>query len=207
MGDLAVSSVFYPSSGFTAAVVFGCNQKHREEIVKRITASMSKNWTSHPLLIMGIVAELERERHHKLVREQVGKLIQRMLDLSNHEQISTTSKMKKDYYGVGSWIDLNQLRSELQRCKIHLARMMEHIDELDGIIAADAEKLDNNAPIDPSEANWRHACAETGRRMKSRLREIMHNYDTDIRECTMAVDGLALATQMVGHHSKHSHRP
>lgn len=214
-----MSSVFYPKSGFTAAVVFGCNKTLTDDIAGRMRAA--ENSTSHPLLMMGVVAEIERERHSKLVREQVFQLLGRVYALSKQEQISTTSTIQRDHYSIDSWIKISQLRSELQTWKAQLSRMVEHIDQLedevfkeqtsnpfkgsfgsysDTIVEEDMSLDDEKTCLRRSasdEVNWKHHGRKTGRRIKRRLREISNDYDQSIRECTMVIDGLILATQMV----------
>ncbi|KAB5572487.1 hypothetical protein GE09DRAFT_1099696 [Coniochaeta sp. 2T2.1] len=194
IGDMAVSSVFYPDTGFTAATVFGCSQSAIEDILGRLDAAADS--ITHPLLIIGIVVELEYKRHDDLVRDQVTKLIQRVLDLSNLEEISTTSKVRKDYYSVGAWIDVNQLRSDLQTWKVQLDRMIEHIDQLNDTFEMKITSPTSSCSVGSADPGWRQQAAITGRRLKKRLKEIIHDYDKNIRECNMALEGLALATQM-----------
>lgn len=239
---MAVSSVFYPKSGFTAAVFFGCDETLREDITGRMYTA--ENATSHPLLIMGIVAEVERERHSILVRDQVFQLLGRVSALSNPVQITTDSTMKKDHYSVESWFKISQLRSELQTWKVQLAHMVEQIDQLEEevfteqsysspstfkdavpesptsdttqVATDDLDEVDEKLikqqeehTSTPDEVDWRQHGRQTGRRIKRRLREIMNDYDQRIRECTMVIDGLILATQMVlpPSHPLPTHRP
>jgi hypothetical protein len=227
---VAVSSVFYPKSGFTAAVFFGCDETLRDDITGRMYSA--ENATSHPLLIMGILAEIEFKRHSILVRDQVFQLLGRIRALSSQVQITTDSTMKKDHYSVESWYKISQLRSELQTWKVQLAHMVEHIDQLEKEVFTEQSYSSSSTfkdvvPDSPSsdttqvetddleevdeklikqhdehtsttdEVDWRQHGLQTGRRIKSRLRVIMNEYDQKIRECTMVIDGLILATQMV----------
>src|SRR6516162_8446292 len=105
---MAVSSVFYPKTGFTAAVVFGCNKSMRLSMSASI--ENSEDASTHPLLIIGIMAEIERERHFKLVTDRVFQLLERVYAVSNTDQISATSKIHREHYSVNLWMKVNQLR-------------------------------------------------------------------------------------------------
>ncbi|KAK0724959.1 hypothetical protein B0H67DRAFT_569202 [Lasiosphaeris hirsuta] len=193
-GDLAVSAVFYPDTGFTAAVVFGCSHDIAEEIAGRID-NAEDSW-NHPLLIMGIIAEIEKERHFELVKKRVFRLLQRVRAVSNSARISSTSEMTKENYSVDLWIEVSQLRSALEAWKAQLIKMLEHIGELERELWVVSENrlADSTSTLTP---NLRQLIAkETGRRMQRRLKEILCEYDQKIRECTMVIDGMALSTQL-----------
>lgn len=95
-----MSCNFYRDSDFTTHVVFGCDEEMRESIAARI--ENSEEAFSHPLLMIGILAEIERERHLSLVRDQVHSLLQRVYTLSNQEKISESSVLGSDNYSVDS---------------------------------------------------------------------------------------------------------
>lgn len=190
-GDLAISSVFYPASGFTAAIVFGCTGDLKDQIIGRLKMTQSENWSSHPLLIIGILVELERTRHREQVKERTGLMMQRVLDLHNDDVnlTTTTARLKKDNYSVMVWIKIIQLRDSMQSWKAQLQRMIEHADQLEREILVSG----NNSTKD----DWRQHAAHTGSQIKKRILEIFNDYDHDIRQCTAVISGLTLATQMV----------
>jgi hypothetical protein len=219
---VAVSSVFYPGSGFTAALFLGCSKPVTNDIAGRIRSA--ENSTSHPLLIIGFLAEIERERHVNLVERQVFQLLSRLHALSRPEQISATSTMHGDSYSLKSWIRISELRSELETWKVQLSRMVQHIDELEQDVFIDQSSSGASASLRSGssvtevettvvderdseslglrktaseEANWRQHGRDAGRRIKRRLTEIIHEYEQNMRRCTIFIDGLALATQMV----------
>lgn len=116
------------------------------------------------------------------------------------EADSPASKVRKDHYSVDAWLKLNQLRSDLQTWKVQLARMIEHIDQLDGVFTEKTPRPADSCAGTTDETNWRGHAAKTGKRMKRRITQIMHDYDKNMRDCDYAVDGLSLATQMVSRH-------
>lgn len=72
---------------------------------------------------------------------------------------------------------------------------------------SDAPKAHNVQEISGSISNWdfekqnvkyiNHQMRRAGRKIKDRLRAIIDEYDDKIRDCTMRVDGMAMATQWV----------
>lgn len=237
-GDMAISSVFYPSSGFTAAVFLGCNEGLTREITNRLR--VAENSTSHPLLVIGMLVEIERKRHLRLVDDQVFTAMKQIYSSRDMESAPTTSESNGAHkYLQDSWFAITRLRSELENWKLQLELMIEHVDYLERDVFAEPCLTDSDAtgstrnslaglstssdstligpelykdlgdkPVDlesPSskeisqipEVDWRQHGRDTGRRIKKRLRVIMNDYDKQIRECTMAIEGLQLDTQMV----------
>ncbi|KAK4160434.1 hypothetical protein QBC43DRAFT_325516 [Cladorrhinum sp. PSN259] len=221
-GDLAVSSVFYPETGFTAAVVFGCSDDIADQIAARIDNSEDA-WT-HPMLVIGIVAEIERARHLELVQRRVFNLLEQVRAINTSEAISSTSELVKETYSVDLWISVSQLRIALETWKIQLAKMDAHITELERDILSGSDSFGEQA-IQPnnqrssamrqglqhrdsfssqaSEATitddselWKLSARKTGRKIQKRLREIMSEYDEQIRECSMVIDGMTLSAQL-----------
>ncbi|XDG00419.1 hypothetical protein ABKA04_000034 [Annulohypoxylon sp. FPYF3050] len=59
-GDLALSLTYVPSKDTTFAVIYGCHKDQIDDIEKRIEGAGDK--TEYPLLLVGLLVELERER-------------------------------------------------------------------------------------------------------------------------------------------------
>lgn len=195
---MGASCTFHRDFGFTTSIVFGCNEEMRESIAARI--ENSEGASAHPLLIMGILAEVERERHLKLVEQQVHALLQRVYNLSNQEQISQSSVLGAEHYSVDSWIGVSQLRKGMECWKEQLQKMITHIADLEVDInrrkSFDEVELKVNSSL-PITTIWQMACTQSGRRIAKRLLEIVSEYDDKIRECSIVIDGVSLAAQMV----------
>ena len=193
--DLAVSSSFNPKTGFTAALVLGCDKNLMESISMRIYNSESTS--THPLLIMGILAEIERERHTELVRDKVFHLLKSVYAMSNTGQISATSTLRKENYSVDLWIKMSQLRIGLESWKMQLQKMITSIDEFEQRILCLQSSDQRPEKEDHKNDTWKPICKRAGQRIKKRLLEIVCDYDEKIRECTMVIDGMTLATHLV----------
>lgn len=203
-GDMGASCTFHRNIGFTSAIIFGCDAEMREAIAARI--ENSEKSSAHPLLIMGILAEVERERHLALVGKQVKNLLQRVYNLSNQEQISQSSVLGAHNYSVDSWISVSQLRSGLETWKEQLQKMISHITELELDIVRSSSRTMPEVDLSiPSQGTWQESCVQSGQRIAKRLREIVNEYDEKIRECTIVIDGVSLAAQMVRQWHRYLH--
>ncbi|KAK4185072.1 hypothetical protein QBC35DRAFT_504581 [Podospora australis] len=202
-GDLAVSSVFCPKTGFTRGVVFGCSEEVTRAFDGRIYNS-ERAW-AHPMLLVGILVELERIRHFDLVKERVHELLLQVRAMNKAETISSTSELAQDNYSVNRWILVSQLMTILEAWKVQLNKMDSHITDLENALFSDAQGPAQDGSAGTSfggsssstlSSTWKVAAKETGRRIQKRLREILSEYDGKIRECVMVLDGMALAAQL-----------
>lgn len=193
---MGASCTFHRNYGFTSAIVFGCDEEMREAIAARI--ENSEKSSTHPLLMMGILAEVERERHLALVGQQVNSLLQRVYSLSNQGEISQSSVLGAHNYSVDSWISVSQLRSGLETWKEQLQKMISHIADLElDIVRSSCGKTTEIDLSILSKDSWQRSCILSGRRIAKRLREIVNEYDEKIRECGIVINGVSLAAQMV----------
>lgn len=211
---------FHRDCGASSSIVFGCDKDIRESIAAPI--ENSENASYHPMLIVGIVAEIERERHLKLVDDQVNNLLNRVYALSNEEEISENSELRAEHYPIKPWVRVSRLRKGLVAWKQQLQKMIDHIEKLEKNISErdieedeseefmkETEKTDeceeyqsfsNNKSTKarPLSQRWREYTIRAGRRIRTRLLEIVDDYDEKIQECNIVIDGVSLAAQMVG---------
>ncbi|KAH7248614.1 uncharacterized protein BKA55DRAFT_690727 [Fusarium redolens] len=89
------------------------------------------------------------------------------------------------------WQNISFLRIVLQNWQTQLRKMMDHVDQLHDTDFGlpDAAKV-------PSSQTRLHSLHEVGDRLKSRLQDLIDEYDEYIRQCTHIMDGLTLATQL-----------
>jgi hypothetical protein len=92
---------------------------------------VAENSTSHPLLIVGILVEIERERHLRLVEEKVHSAMKKVYSSKNLGPLPATSKLEGEHYSIDSWYAISQLRTELETWKIQMELMIEHIDHIE----------------------------------------------------------------------------
>lgn len=92
---------------------------------------MAENSTSHPLLIIGILVEIERERHLHLVEDQVHSAMKQVYSSKDASPVPTESNHQPANHSIDSWYAISQLRSELETWRLQIELMIEHIDHLE----------------------------------------------------------------------------
>ncbi|KAI1468744.1 uncharacterized protein F4812DRAFT_424529 [Daldinia caldariorum] len=179
--DLTLSVTYFPSTGRTYAVFYGCNNHAAgKTIMERISnrfIKSSEDSFCHPMLSVGIFAEIERFRMRELVLSRKTALQDTIDKLQAHGYGSLTGSRSH----VDPWLNIYAIRNGLECWLGVLASMITHIDEL--AAACDQVHDDNNF-------------YNTGRRIKDRLAEIHAEYLDLIRDCTMIIDGMTLATNL-----------
>jgi hypothetical protein len=209
--DLALSATYFPNTGFTYAIVYGCDDKITSQIIGRLRNA--EDAMSHPMLLPGILAELKRARHLELVDDSLGKLLEGISKLKrvpDWENLYSQKDQPND--PVDMWLDVSGLRNMLENWKEQLSKMIAHVDELSNtkFKAEDLSKCSSDLdcsqespsvvkslrPIHEEEKS-KERMRQTGARIRDRLEEIMCDYNEKIRECTMILGGMSLATQMV----------
>lgn len=171
----------------------------------------------HPLTLPTILADIERGRLFEKVDQLVKKLIKKAVHISSAPGtlVSSTNAGGIKPEGSGQpnvttespeelmklWLRVNGLRRGLEAWKTELQKMLSHcreltfekpaaalFEDLDGSTVTCDEKLEQDEITD---------LEESGVRIGQRLQELIGEYDERIRECTMIIDGMALATQLV----------
>jgi len=158
----------------------------------------------HQLLVPGIFAEIELVRHTRLVEKSVVDVETMIFEL-NFESGATQGPERREMERRNQakrniWLDLTYLRNSLITWERQLWKMATHAEDLvKGFQAptgppqcgnAQGESIERRVSSDESTA--------VGQKIKQRLDVIRDEYDQKIRDCTMRVDGMAMATQWVG---------
>jgi hypothetical protein len=197
--------------------LYGCPASAEKEVVSRL--ELTDPWaTRHPLILPGIFAELERGRHLKLVKRNIddleGEIFQLDFQPSLKEKIRTRDANTRNAEKKNAWMDTTYLRNGLISWKTQLAKMADHCDELCERLYTDEyaaqiersqvrlEALDVDESADmpagrrgyPSELE---KMKNTTSLVKDRLQGIIDEYDDQIRETSVRVDGMTMATQWV----------
>jgi hypothetical protein len=129
--DLALTATYFPHCGLTYAILFGCPLSVEEDIVKRLSFATAE--ATHPLLMPGIFAEIERSRHVNVVEATINELETRIFELdlqSDRESMSPSESEKRNREKRSAWLDTTYLRNALVSWNTQLAKMSDHMDEL-----------------------------------------------------------------------------
>jgi len=196
---------------------------------------------AHPLILPGIVAELELIRHTQLVESSINEVEARIFEL-NFQSSRSRDMLRKEVEARNrlkrtSWLDLSYLRNSISTWHTQLQKMVEAVrthektesgacqaghtssDHLNSHQSDDSKMIEDrdtlldhtksiiDRDVSHVKANW--TCKDEhehesemrriGTKIKSRLVAILDNYDEKIRDCTMRLDGMVMATQWVNH--------
>ncbi|KAI5460791.1 hypothetical protein BGZ63DRAFT_414903 [Mariannaea sp. PMI_226] len=192
--DLALSATYFPRFSLTFAILYGCTAAMEKDIVNRLAATRQE--ANHPLLMAGIFAEFERARHMKLVRSTVATLETHIFDIDHHyDDTSESRRVRRDERNMAkrtAWLDANYLRNGLVSWRTQIEKMMNEVDQIETMERDAISRSEGAGRLDLTASHVRVA---TGRKVKGRLSEIHEEYEDWIRDCTMRVDGVAMATQ------------
>lgn len=202
--DLALTATHIPSCNLTLAMVFGCSLSVERTIITRLMGAI--NEASHPLLMPGLFVELERTRYLEIIETSVGAIETRISTLAytsqEMEAMASSQRDKDNQEKRDQWLDTTYLRNSLTSWNEQLRAMEVHANELidgqfplrNGIHSA------TKARRKEKQTGWDSNRLRTKRvsiKIRNRISEIIKEYDDKIRDCTMRVDGMAMATQWV----------
>ena len=195
----------FPIQKLTFAAVFGCSREQEKTVVSRLKTAGED--VAHPMLLPGIVAELERKRQFDAVDDMTNELERRILEL-DFEPFTTrnqhgTNQAERNRHKTKAWRDMSFLRTGLQGQKTLLTRMRKHVDEFPLVAKYQSEAAYRDAKTVRSELETKlldldgDCIKKAGTRMKDRLLDLMDEYDEEIRDCLVRVEGMEMATQWV----------
>ena len=130
--DLAFTATYFPHCGLTFAVLFGCPLSAEKEVLRRLT--FAKADAAHPLLMPGIIAEIERARQVQIVETTIDELEARIFQLdfqsSDMEDFSESEAETQNQQKRSAWLNTTYLRNSLISWNTQLAKLRQHTDEL-----------------------------------------------------------------------------
>lgn len=200
---MALSITYIPSTHSTYAIVYGCTPGTIEEITRRL--SLVGDAICHPLLLPGIFAELERERHFELVEDGLTQRMQFVTNLLENNTYDWKSRGAKEEDmsttdSVELWMAICHLSNGLKRWKQQLLLMTSHVDELSlthfRTTVAQADLLAVNHTENGGQLDFDTQMRKKSVMIKERLVEIMVAYDEKVRDCNMIMEGMTMATQL-----------
>ncbi|KAH4265087.1 hypothetical protein HBH64_008030 [Parastagonospora nodorum] len=130
--DLAMSATHHVQQGLTFAIVYGTTIRIEKAILERLKSVQYE--VAHPLLVPGILAEIELTRHTGLLDFMINEVEEKILELDmqssetrNHRQVDVDrrNQMKRE-----AWLNLSYLRSSIMTWKMQLLKIIQHTDSL-----------------------------------------------------------------------------
>ncbi|KAK8038002.1 hypothetical protein PG994_014769 [Apiospora phragmitis] len=167
----------------------------------------------HPMTLLLLFADIERDRHSKLVSEFHSMLMQRACEFSNDSrrapEVSDTPasssssvtekptegllRPERDSETMFQWIELNHLRNGLENWKAQLQKLAEHQSELRCAYSTSHRSLN----VTCEQENLVRCLAHQGTQIQARLQQLLLEYDEKIRQTSLTIDGMNFATQVV----------
>ncbi|KAF4967205.1 hypothetical protein FSARC_5212 [Fusarium sarcochroum] len=137
--DLALSATYFPHCGLTFAIMFGCSMSVEAEVLTRLGTATYE--TCHPLLMPGILVELERKRHIPLVEETLDELEARIQELDENPEsiqgLAEKEKVARKEAKRSAWLDMLYLRNQLINWSTCLEMLYKHTNHLNRTVFRD----------------------------------------------------------------------
>ncbi|KAI1331994.1 hypothetical protein F5Y16DRAFT_407782 [Xylariaceae sp. FL0255] len=191
-GDLVMTATHFPSHNLTFGILFGCTHSQEAYIIRRLHIAYRDS--SHPLLLSGIFAEIERKRQHEVFESRISDLELAMPDGSigsmDTEHLEVNERKKK-----AAFLEVLYIKYGLESWKTQLAKMIKHSQSLEAIYSDPACHLlrrwrdrSRSKTSDQEEKGWKL--------ISRRLFTIFDEYSDKIRECQMRFEGITMTTQI-----------
>lgn len=185
-----MSVTYIPSLDSTFAVMYGCNELHIQAIEKRIRLAWDK--TKYPLLVIGIIAELERERLVDAADQLLDKFALKSEHIENESwNLHTDMSNAKTQEYLALCLQSRSLVDNIKSVRRQVLKLQAEIDEFESRFRAYTRGKG------PDEKDKARQFKEAGIHMKKRLQDIINEYDDKADECKMIVGNTSLAMQTV----------
>lgn len=186
--------------------MYGCSPKVIDEVTGRL--SVAGNSICHPVLLPGILAELERKRHVDLVQAGLTQRMQFVTNLLKNDTYDWKSRGAKETDhsttdSVELWMAICHLSNGLKTWKQQLLLICDHVDEMahnyfSGSPAGlCSDVLPVVTPQGGGDIDFERAMRRSGLMIRERLTRITAEYDKNVRDCEMIMEGMTIATQLV----------
>ncbi|KAK8081321.1 hypothetical protein PG996_000102 [Apiospora saccharicola] len=236
--DLAVTVTYLPHSQKIFCIMLGCDDTIEANVRDRLMGA--GNELFYPLLVPGILVELERSRHVKIIDRSIGAMETKIAELDSiadqmDEEFGSHAAEQRNSERRTAWLDTAYLKTGLISWNAQLEKFRRCVTALDETFAAMEASFSSaqsfemkpwkeiglvgtgsrphiTKPISPpvSEIDFAgtgddiKTCPEpasteflrgTGEKMRKRIEAIEEEYGHKIRDCTMRLDGMSMATQ------------
>ncbi|KAG7133332.1 hypothetical protein HYQ45_008480 [Verticillium longisporum] len=187
-GDLAMTATYFPCRQLTFGILLGCTETIEDKVIKRLRLVGSD--ATHPLIPFGIMAEIERSRHIKLVEDSIDGLETNIDQLS--ERIETRGETSQEEVDRRS---RDRKENQLKHMTRH-ARLLQSAPTINTPQTATTKENGHGLQDTQHNGNLEHRTLEaSSTRISDRLEAIVEEYDEKIRDSAMRLDGMAMATQ------------
>ncbi|KAK7427390.1 hypothetical protein QQZ08_006159 [Neonectria magnoliae] len=187
-----------PQTRTTFAIVFGCNKMQQKQIECRL-ATVTPKALAHPMLLPGILAELERKRLGELLEGTLDKFTLRAGGAAHlaNGRIGTLHMSEQQ---MSEYLELcyesQNLAKEFKRVKRQLTKMIEACEDL--CVPICGPEANDGDPV--STKAVRDGLKTIGLKINTRTFEIIDDYDNKIDECGMVLENTSITMQTIWNH-------
>ncbi|KAH8879280.1 hypothetical protein GQ53DRAFT_834285 [Thozetella sp. PMI_491] len=208
--DLALSATYLQDANFTFAVMYGCTEAAEWAVCDRLRqiAWEGASQASHPMLLPGIFAELERLRlNNEVSKATLG------LEAELTRLLDARPRANFDENPTDTWLDTAHLQTGLEAWSDQVGEMIIHLHELTdrhfrprgtGPLQSVqhtcfASQVNNSTTQRPLAASKRATAKmlEVSRKIEGRLRAVRYELGVGIRGCQVLVEGVKQATNLI----------
>ncbi|KAK3361259.1 hypothetical protein B0T24DRAFT_725010 [Lasiosphaeria ovina] len=197
--NVAISSTHFQTAKFTAAIIYGCNQEQMVR-VENLLHDSPEVW-EHPLLMVRIFAELQRDRLTDLAQEIIESSQDLIIDLnirriSEDQTLTWESSVRLGEHRLKG----KQLEEEIRTTKEELKKMIEainHRKKKDGG-EPDLKKTEDGGEPDlkKTEGGEEPDFAVSTRRFVNRFEEICCDMDSLMAKCRISYEEVTFTREI-----------
>ncbi|KAK5656070.1 hypothetical protein OQA88_5209 [Cercophora sp. LCS_1] len=217
-GDLALCVTHFPQRKLTLAILFGASEEDESRVLARLKRAGAD--AAHPMLLPGILAELERVRQMRKVDEMIEEIEEQISRLDS-DTLAGQTKAQRNQQKTKAWLDTAYSKNLLLANAEVLTSMRAHLDEFSMLMnpfnrrcrcmcqtmhyqtsngswctsGSETVFTLESGRIDDPDVEYQKLLYEAGKRMDDRLVSMISEYEEKIRTCVMEIDGIAMATQ------------
>ncbi|KAK3321326.1 hypothetical protein B0T19DRAFT_487681 [Cercophora scortea] len=191
--DVALSSTYFPEMDLSVAVMYGCNKRQKWQVARQLEAcDLAYN---HPILLPGLLFELDRYRLVQSVEELLDKSV---LNTSSDREPS----LEKDIANMTVFLELSyesrEVEKEIQATKRQMVKMMNATREANQSTMSfrPPKPSDSNTVtvISPTEGGSAHRSGnmtdearwiKAEQQIKTRLEDISYEFDNKLNDLQM----------------------
>ncbi|TPX16392.1 uncharacterized protein E0L32_004041 [Thyridium curvatum] len=177
--DMAISSTFLVDAKLSLVVVFGCGKAQKDKIENRL-GRLNAADDNHPLLVLGMFAEMERIRLQKDAERLLGRFALRAS--RDHDLDLDMSKAKMTEF-LKMCYESRELISHILAFKLQAKKVIHS-----------AEEMDKSERLAERWSPW------AGVQIQTRLSDVLNELEGNIEDCRMIMDNMSLTMQTSWNH-------
>lgn len=178
--SLEISSTYIEASKLTVAVIFGCSEQQMARVEELLASCPGVK--SHPLLTVGIFAELHKDRMQEIVKKAIYECTAAITDLKLDRDAPPL--VKRDF----------KLNRKLRNWRLK-TKMAEEVRTTKGLLQKMITQVEEEQQLQSFQYDGEFATST--RRFKQRFTEIEIELDALMARCRMMFDDMTYSEELV----------